>query len=138
VWLASKPRLTYQGWISDGFVEFCERRRQEAEGLDLQVDGDKVRFAGVGAVSPSIREKIILAVGNMTGIDAVETDEDDGLAPVFYTVEKGDKLWAFAENAMGNGLKYTEIYEANKPMLSHPDKIYPDQVLRIRQEGVEA
>ena len=138
MWLASKPRLTYQGWISDGFVEFCERRRQEAEGLDLQVDGDKYALQALVRSARPIREKIILAVGNMTGIDAVETDEDDGLAPVFYTVEKGDKLWAFAENAMGNGLKYTEIYEANKPMLSHPDKIYPDQVLRIRQEGVEA
>jgi nucleoid-associated protein YgaU len=25
----------------------------------------------------------------------------------------------------------TVIFEANKPMLSHPDKIYPGQVLRI-------
>jgi nucleoid-associated protein YgaU len=39
---------------------------------------------------------------------------------------------------MGNGSKYTAIFEANKPMLSHPDKIYPGQVLRIPQEGVEA
>lgn len=110
----------------------------EAEGLDLQVEGDKVRVAGVGSVSPSIREKIILAVGNVTGIGAVETDEDEGPAPVFHTVEKGDTLWAVAEKAMGNGSKYTEIFEANKPMLSHPDKIYPGQVLRIPQEGVDA
>ena len=112
----------------------------EAEGLDIQVEGDKVRVAGVGAVSPSIREKIILAVGNVTGIGAVETDEaDDGdAAPVFHTVEKGDTLWAVAEKAMGNGSKYIAIFEANKPMLSHPDKIYPGQVLRIPQEGVEA
>jgi len=26
------------------------------------------------------------------------------------------------------------IFEANKPMLSHPDKIYPGQVLRIPSE----
>jgi nucleoid-associated protein YgaU len=110
----------------------------EAEGLELKVEGDKVRIAGVGAVSPSIREKIILAVGNVTGIGAVETDEDDGPTPVFHTVEKGDTLWAVAEKAMGNGSKYEAIFEANKPMLSHPDKIYPGQVLRIPQEGVEA
>ena len=24
-------------------------------------------------------------------------------------------------------------FEANKPMLSHPDKIYPEQILRIPQ-----
>lgn len=110
----------------------------EAEDLDLKIEGDKVRVAGVGAVSPSIREKIILAVGNVTGIGAVETDEDEGPAPVFHTVEKGDTLWAVAEKAMGNGAKYTEIFEANRPMLSHPDKIYPGQVLRIPQEGTEA
>ncbi|MFT7330214.1 MAG: nucleoid-associated protein YgaU [Roseivirga sp.] len=28
-------------------------------------------------------------------------------------------------------MKYPEIFEANKPMLSHPDKIYPGQVLCI-------
>jgi nucleoid-associated protein YgaU len=112
----------------------------EAKDLDIKVEGDKVRIAGVGTVSPSIREKIILAVGNVTGIGAVETDEaDDGdEAPVFHTVEKGDTLWAVAEKAMGNGSKYTAIFEANKPMLSHPDKIYPGQVLRIPQEDVEA
>jgi len=111
----------------------------EAEGVELKVEGDKVRIAGAGAVNPSLREKIILAVGNVTGIGAVETDDDaDGPAPVFHTVEKGDTLWAVAEKAMGNGAKYTEIFEANKPMLSHPDKIYPGQVLRIPQEGVEA
>ena len=74
----------------------------------------------------------------MTGVGAVETDEDDGPAPVFHTVEKGATLWAVAEKAICNGSKYTEIFEVNKPMLSHPEKIYPDQVLRIRQEGVEA
>ncbi|MCB2126689.1 MAG: LysM peptidoglycan-binding domain-containing protein, partial [Rhodobacteraceae bacterium] len=29
---------------------------------------------------------------------------------------------------------YMEIFEANKPMLKHPDKIYPGQVLRIPQK----
>ena len=27
--------------------------------------------------------------------------------------------------------KYPLIFEANKPMLTHPDKIYPGQMLRI-------
>jgi hypothetical protein len=44
---------------------------------------------------------------------------------------KGDTLWAIAEKAYGNGAKYEVIFEANRPMLTHPDKIYPGQVLRI-------
>jgi nucleoid-associated protein YgaU len=31
----------------------------------------------------------------------------------------------------GKASKYHQIFEANRPMLSDPDKIYPGQVLRI-------
>lgn len=48
-----------------------------------------------------------------------------------YTVQKGDTLWKISTSMYGNGAKYTVIFEANKPMLSDPDKIYPGQVLRI-------
>jgi len=77
---------------------------------------------------------LILAVGNVDGVGAVEdSTSGGGTEPVFHTVEKGDTLWAVAEKTMGNGSKYTEIFEANRPMLSHPDKIYPGQMLRIPQ-----
>ena len=51
----------------------------------------------------------------------------------FYTVVKGDTLWKIAETEYGHGKggKYDVIFQANKPMLSNPDKIYPGQVLRI-------
>ena len=52
-------------------------------------------------------------------------------APDEYTVKRGDTLWAIAKAAYGDGNKYPVIFEANKPMLSHPDKIYPGQKLRI-------
>ena len=54
-------------------------------------------------------------------------------APDTYVVKSGDTLWAIAESqyGKGKGVKHTVIFEANRPMLSHPDKIYPGQVLRI-------
>lgn len=86
------------------------------------------------AASQEAREKAILAVGNIAGVaeveDALETD-DSAPEAVFHTVEKGDTLWAIAKTHLGDGAKYPEIFEANKPMLTHPDKIYPGQVLRI-------
>ncbi|MDO6482789.1 peptidoglycan-binding protein LysM [Shimia thalassica] len=101
----------------------------DAEGLEISVDGDTVKVSGE-AVSQEMREKVILAVGNVDGVAAV-ADESNGPEPVFHSVEKGDTLWAISQKALGDGNRYNEIFEANRPMLSHPDKIYPGQVLRI-------
>jgi nucleoid-associated protein YgaU len=103
------------------------------EGIDIAVEGDKVKVTGAAA-SQEMKEKVILAVGNVEGVATVEDDLSGGEGePVFHTVVKGDTLWAIAEKTLGNGARYTEIFEANKPMLDHPDKIYPGQMLRIPQ-----
>lgn len=103
----------------------------DAEGLDIVVEGDKVKVTGKAA-SQEMREKVILAVGNVEGVAEVEDDVTGGEGePTFHTVEKGDTLWAIAAKTLGNGADYEKIFEANKPMLTHPDKIYPGQVLRI-------
>lgn len=102
----------------------------DASGVDLRVEGDKVVLSGKAA-SPEAKEKLILAAGNVAGVSAVETEDDDGDEPVFYTVVKGDTLSAIAKRTLGNANRYQEIFEANRPMLTHPDKIYPGQVLRI-------
>ena len=101
----------------------------DASGLDISVEGDTVKVSGA-AVSQEMKEKVILAVGNVEGVAAVD-DQAGGSDPVFHTVEKGDTLWAISKKALGDGNRYNEIFEANRPMLSHPDKIYPGQVLRI-------
>ena len=125
--------------------------------VDVEVQGDKVVLKGV-VEDQSIFEKAIIAVGNTLGISKVEAGElkivapESGLKldgnvdmtslvkastpakePVFYTVKKGDNLSKISEKHYGKGKasKYTVIFEANRPMLTHPDKIYPGQVLRI-------
>lgn len=102
----------------------------DAKGLDIAVEGDKVVIKG-DAVSKETREKIILAVGNVAGV--AEVEDDDPEDAVFHTVEAGDNLSAIAKKTLGSANRYMEIFEANKPMLSDPDKIYPGQVLRIPQ-----
>lgn len=105
--------------------------------VDVVVEGDKVVLKGEVA-DQSAFEKAVVAVGNTLGISKVEAGElkvaaAEAKAPVFYTVQKGDNLWKIAEAnyGKGKGAKYTMIFEANKPMLDDPDKIYPGQVLRI-------
>ena len=104
----------------------------DTKGAEIKVEGDKVVVSG-GDMTQEEREKVILAVGNVEGVSSVEADTSDD--PTFHTVEKGDTLWAIAEKTLGNGSKYNVIFEANRPMLSHPDKIYPGQVLRIPAEA---
>ena len=113
----------------DALIKEIEELGLDATGLDIQVDRDKVSVGG-SAVSQEMKEKVILAVGNVEGVAAVD-DSAGGDDPVFHTVEKGDTLWAISSKTLGNGSRYNEIFEANKPMLTHPDKIYPGQVLRI-------
>lgn len=87
-------------------------------------------------ISQELKEKILVAVGNVAGISGVEDHvavAQSAAESQFYTVKKGDTLSAIAKAVYGNANQYNKIFEANKPMLTHPDKIYPGQVLRIPQ-----
>ncbi|MDH1680248.1 peptidoglycan-binding protein LysM [Pseudomonas chengduensis] len=101
--------------------------------IEVSVEGDKVIARGE-VVSQEEKEKILLALGNVAGVGEVD-DQISVTTPApearFVTVKKGDTLSAIAKAEYGNANAYMKIFEANKPMLSHPDKIYPGQVLRI-------
>jgi nucleoid-associated protein YgaU len=101
--------------------------------LNIDVNGDSAIVWGQ-ANSQETREKVVLVVGNTAGIASVDdrmTVEIEEPEAQFHTVVKGDYLSKIAKKYYGNAMKYPVIFEANKPMLTDPDKIYPGQVLRI-------
>lgn len=107
----------------------------DADGIEVNVDGEKVTVTGA-ALSTEQAEKITVALGNTMGVSEVENKLDVAEAATesrMYTVKSGDTLWKISEEMYGKGKgdKYNVIFEANTPMLTHPDKIYPGQVLRI-------
>ncbi len=121
-----------------GMVKMIGQLGLGVEDLSIRVDDDKVTVGGIAATQED-REKIVLAVGNVSGIAQVD-DRMEVAAPkaTFYTVQAGDSLSKIAKEHYGDAMKYPVIFEANKPMLSDPDKIYPGQVLRIPHLEQEA
>jgi nucleoid-associated protein YgaU len=108
------------------------------ENLSVSIDDDKATVAGE-ASDLATKEKVVLVVGNTEGIASVEDNmtvaevEEIEVAAMaqFHSVVSGDTLGKIAKEFYGDAMKYTVIFEANKPMLSHPDKIYPGQLLRV-------
>lgn len=103
------------------------------ENVSVEVNDGHVILRGKAATQ-AIREKAILAVGNVLGVTQVEDYiEVTETAPeaTFYTVVSGDSLSKIAKHFYGDASKYPIIFEANTPMLSDPNKIYPGQSLRI-------
>ncbi|MEN5092338.1 peptidoglycan-binding protein LysM [Pseudomonas protegens] len=127
--------------LTPGNANASEQLKEHIEKVGLgnpnvhaTVEGDKVTVSGEVATQEE-KEKILLALGNIAGVGSVE-DQITVTGPVvvsavFVTVKKGDTLSAIAKVQYGDANKYNKIFEANKPLLSHPDKIYPGQVLRI-------
>ncbi|HLU51463.1 MAG TPA: peptidoglycan-binding protein LysM [Flavobacteriaceae bacterium] len=101
--------------------------------LRVTVKDDDVLLEGEVA-QQSDAEKIVLAIGNVEGVDAVDnqmTVVEPQPEAQFHTVVKGEWLSKISQKYYGDPNKYNIIFEANQPMLDHPDKIYPGQVLRI-------
>jgi nucleoid-associated protein YgaU len=120
---------------SDAIVDYIHSMKLDAEGLSVAFDGaaGEVTVSGM-APDQQTKEKILLCCGNVAGVAKVN-DDLSVAAPAdeakYYTVVKGDTLSKIAKEFYGNANAYPKIFEANKPMLSHPDKIYPGQTLRI-------
>lgn len=111
-----------------------EVRRLGIPVSELKIELSESVMVSGATDSNSDREKIILALGNVEGIGCVD-DNITVLNPEpesrFHVVQPGDSLSKVSKDVYGDPMKYNAIFEANKPMLTHPDKIYPGQVLRI-------
>ena len=130
---AAAEELREEALVARRLEETVNDLQLQVEDLNIHIDDDAATISGM-AYNQATREKVVLVVGNSAGIATVDdqmTVEHVEPEAQFHTVVSGDTLGKIAKHYYGNAMKYPEIFEANKPMLTDPDKIYPGQVLRI-------
>ena len=119
----------------DAIVSYIQAQGLNVDGLAIGFDGASATVTVSGqAPDQATKEKVLLCCGNVENVVAVNdqlTVADPTPEAQYYTVVKGDNLSKISKQYYGTPNKYPVIFEANKPMLTHPDKIYPGQVLRI-------
>jgi nucleoid-associated protein YgaU len=116
--------------------KYIESQGLKVDGLNVGYDGatQTVTVSGV-APDQATKEKVVLCCGNVASVAKVNDMLTVAAAAEpeskFHTVKSGDTLSKIAKEAYGDANAYMKIFEANKPMLKDPNKIYPGQMLRI-------
>ena len=114
---AGDPTATYIGTMN-----------LKVEALDIAFDASTgtVTVAGV-APDQETKEKVLLCCGNVASVASVNdmrtvsTREPESQ---MYIVASGDSLSKISKQFCGTPNRYTQIFETNKPMLTHPNKIH--------------
>ena len=120
---------------ADAIATYIAAQGLKVEGLKVGFDGATAVVTVAGTVADqATKEKVLLCCGNVAGVasvtDQIVVEKPEPEAQ-WHTVVSGDNLSKIAKKFYGDANKYPVIFEANKPMLTHPDKIYPGQMLRI-------
>ena len=87
----------------------------------------------------AIKEQAILIAGNIKGVEKINADGLNAPEPApeevskdeFYEIKSGDTLGAISKQFYGKSSQYMRIFEANRDIISDPNKIYPGQKIRI-------
>lgn len=120
---------------AEAIIDYINQQNLQYKNLKITYEAPTgtVIVEGV-APDQQTKEKIVLCCGNVQGVAQVDdrmTVENPEPEAKFYTVVAGDNLSKIAKTEYGDANKYMVIFEANKPMLKDPNKIYPGQKLRI-------
>ena len=109
------------------------------QNFKASVNGDQAVITGKVADQATC-DKITMAAGNQIGISSVECLIEVASPPapeapsaIYYEVQAGDTLGKIAKAHLGSSSKYMEIFEANTPMLTDPNKIFVGQTIIIPQ-----
>ncbi|HJV83140.1 MULTISPECIES: peptidoglycan-binding protein LysM [Oxalobacteraceae] len=122
--------------LERAILDYMAAQNLPIENLVVAYDSSSATVTVSGsAPDQATREKIVLCCGNVQGVAHVNDQINVAVGArdesKWYEVKSGDTLSKIAKQFYGDANRYSAIFEANKPMLTDPDKIYPGQMLRI-------
>jgi len=123
---------------ADNIKQHLEIKMTGIKNIEVQFDEGVATVCG-DCDNEKIREQAILIAGNVKGVEKVVADDLRAPEPPpeavskdeFYEIVSGDTLGAIARKFYGKASAYTRIFEANREIISDPNKIYPGQKIRI-------
>ena len=136
-----EPKMTNEEatkMMRDHFIGLIIKHDLEIDSPNVFYENGRITING-SVKDQATKEKIVLTLGNVKGVEQVDDQMELNIEEAqpesrFYTVQKGDSLSKISKEVYGDAMKYPMIFEANKPMLSDPNLIYPGQMLRIPAE----
>ena len=107
--------------------------------LEVDFDDGVATLCG-DCTNQATRDQAVLIAGNIQGVEKVVADDLKAPPPKpeepeekveFYEIVSGDTLGGIAKKYYGSAGKYMKIFEANREIISDPNKIYPGQKIKI-------
>ena len=122
VYVLRADQLAAEGKVTSRFETPFKRETVEALAAAADVDAP----AATAEVEPAAAETDLAATE-----EPAETAAADAAGPTTVTVQPGFTLWRIATENLGEGIRYVQVFEANKDQIRDPDLIYPGQVFTI-------
>ncbi len=123
---------------ADNIKQHLEIQMTGIKNIDVKFDDGVATICG-DCDNQKIKDQAILIAGNVKGVEKIIADGLNAPEPAaeivsmdaFYEIKSGDTLGKIAKEYYGKASQYTRIFDANREIISDPNKIYPGQKIRI-------
>ncbi|MGI9271382.1 MAG: peptidoglycan-binding protein LysM [Woeseiaceae bacterium] len=123
---------------ADNIKQHIEIGMTGVSNLTVEFDDGVATICG-DCDNQAVKDQAILVAGNIKGVEKVIADDLNAPEPApeevtkdeFYEIKSGDTLGAISKQFYGKSSQYMRIFEANREIISDPNKIYPGQKIRI-------
>jgi len=124
---------------ADNIKQHLEIKTSGVSNLTVEFDDGVATICG-DCTNRAVRDQAVLIAGNIKGVEKVVADDLKAPPPKpeepeekaeFYEIVGGDTLGGIAKQFYGSAGKYMKIFEANRDIISDPNKIYPGQKIKI-------